>query len=77
MADDQSADPEWGLKEDADRAADRAAADLDAAYADGRRDQLEDDRRLLTWAYSKLAPYSFSRQEDALAMDELKLMLGG
>ena len=48
---------------------------LEEAYAEGRADQLEDDRRLLAWAYRKLSPYSFSKQEDALAMDEIKLML--
>jgi hypothetical protein len=45
------------------------------AYAEGRADQLEDDKRLLAWAYRKLMPYSFSKQEDALAMDEIKLIL--
>lgn len=48
---------------------------LEDAYAEGRADQLEDDKRLLSWAYRKLMPYSFSKQEDALAMDELKLLL--
>jgi hypothetical protein len=47
------------------------------AYAEGRADQLEDARRLLAWAYRKLLPYSFSKQEDALAMDEIKMMLMG
>lgn len=47
------------------------------AYAEGRADQLADDLRLLAWAYSKLEPYSFSKMEDALAMDEIKLMLMG
>jgi hypothetical protein len=58
-----------------------SAEDIDAlqqaAYAEGRADQLEDDRRLLAWAYRKLAAYSFSKQEDALAMDEIKLILMG
>lgn len=44
-------------------------------YAEGRSDQRADDIRLLAWAYRKLMPYSFARQEDALAMDEIKLML--
>lgn len=52
-------------------------ASPEEAYAEGRADQLEDDRRLLAWAYRKLLPFSFSRQEDALAMDEIKLMLMG
>lgn len=52
--------------------ADRA---LWKAYSEGRDDQLEEDKRLLAWAYRKLMPYSFSKQEDALAMDEIKLIL--
>lgn len=48
-----------------------------AAYAEGRADQLADDLRLLAWAYRKLMHHSFSKQEDALAMDEIKLMLMG
>lgn len=47
------------------------------AYAEGRADQLEDDRRLLAWAYAKLERFTFSKQEDALAMDEIKLVLMG
>lgn len=50
---------------------------LEQAYAEGRADQREDDIRLLAWAYRKLMPYSFSKMEDALAMDEIKLMLEG
>jgi hypothetical protein len=50
---------------------------LNDAYAEGRADQREDDRRLLAWAYSKLERVSFSKQEDALAMDEIKLILMG
>lgn len=30
---------------------------------------------LLSWAYWKLVNYSFSKQEDALKMDEIKLLL--
>lgn len=47
------------------------------AYAEGRADQREDDIRLLAWAYLKLLPFSWQKQEDALAMDEIKLMLEG
>jgi len=36
---------------------------------------IDDQQRLLAWAYRKLMPYSFAKQEDALAMDEIKLML--
>ena len=46
------------------------------AYAEGRKDQLDDDRRLLAWAYSKLHRVEFSKLEDALALDEIKLILG-
>ncbi len=58
-----------------------SAEDIDAlqqaAYAEGRADQLEDDRRLLAWAYSKLVYRSFDSMDDALAMDEIKLILMG
>lgn len=47
------------------------------AYAEGRADQLADDIRLLAWAYKKLQHVEFSKMEDALAMDEIKLMLMG
>ena len=57
--------------------ANKLPATTEDAYAEGRSDQFEDDRRLLAWAYAKLMPYSFSKQEDALAMDEIKLMLMG
>jgi hypothetical protein len=50
-------------------------AKLQEAYDEGREAQLEQDKRLLAWAYRKLLPYSFSKQEDALAMDEIKLLL--
>ena len=50
---------------------------LESAYAQGRADQLEDDLRLLAWAYRKLHHVSWTKQEDALAMDEIKLMLMG
>ena len=63
--------------EEAAELANTLPATPEEAYAEGRADQLADDLRLLGWAYRKLAPYSFSKQEDALAMDELKLMLMG
>lgn len=47
------------------------------AYASGRADQLEEDKELLAWAYAKLQPFSFSKQEDALQMDRIKLLLTG
>ena len=43
-------------------------------YAEGRYDEREDCMRLLNWAYRKLAHVSFSTQEDALMLDEIKLM---
>lgn len=46
-----------------------------AAYTEGRRDQAEEDRELLRWAYSKLHFVGFSKQEDALMQDRLKLLL--
>lgn len=33
------------------------------------------ERELLAWAYAKLQPFSFSKQVDALMMDEIKLYL--
>lgn len=47
------------------------------AYAEGRKDQREDDMRLLNWAYSKLQHVEWTKQEDALAMDEIKLIQMG
>lgn len=46
-------------------------------YSEGRKDALEEEKQLLAWAYRKLLPYSFAKQEDALAMDEIKLILMG
>lgn len=54
-----------------------AEAELTHAYAEGRKDEREDCVRLLSWAYSKLAYRSFDSQEDALALDEIKLILMG
>lgn len=48
--------------------------ELNAAYAEGRADERAECVRLLNWAYGKLQHVSFSKQEDALAMDEIKLM---
>jgi hypothetical protein len=44
------------------------------AYAEGRADERAENMRLLRWAYSKLVYRSFDNMEDALAMDEIKLM---
>ena len=46
-------------------------------YAEGRKDEREDNMKLLTWAYSKLQHIAFTKQEDALALDEIKLMMMG
>ncbi len=51
---------------------DEAARD---GYAEGRNDQREDDTRLLAWAYGKLRRVHFTKQDDALALDEIKLIL--
>lgn len=69
--------PEPLTSEEEAELANTLPATPDEAYAEGRNDQLDDERRLLAWAYSKLSAYSFSKQEDALAMDEIKLMLMG
>lgn len=45
------------------------------AYAEGREDQLQEDIRLLAWCYRKMMHFSFPKQEDALVMDEIKLLL--
>lgn len=47
------------------------------AYAEGRKDQAEEDKELLSWAYSKLVYRSFDNMEDALQMDRIKLILVG
>lgn len=49
---------------------DEAVAQREAALA-----ELERVRDMLIWANAKLQPFSFSRQEDALKMDEIKLYL--
>ena len=43
-------------------------------YAEGRFDERKDCMRLLNWAYRKLSPFTFPKQEDALMLDEIKLM---
>lgn len=48
-----------------------------AAYAEGRKDEREELTRLLAWAYGKLHLSSFSRLEDDLTLDEIKLVLMG
>lgn len=45
------------------------------AYAEGRADELEDCKPMLAWAYSKLHHVSFTKQDDALMLDQIKLLL--
>jgi hypothetical protein len=47
------------------------------AYAEGRKDEREEAARILAWAYRKLMYVRFSEQEDALMLDEIKLILTG
>ena len=49
------------------------AANVEAAWADELRDNAEHLERLLGWAYGKLAPFSMSKMDDALMLDEIKL----
>lgn len=53
---------------------DEAARD---GYSEGRDDERENCMRLLNWAYSKLVYRSFDNMDDALMMDEIKLMQMG
>lgn len=39
------------------------------------RDEIDRLREMVRWSYSKLHQFSFSKQEDALQMDEIKLYL--
>lgn len=41
----------------------------------GQSFHLAEDLRLIRWAYNKLHHLSFSKQEDALMLDEMKLLL--
>ena len=50
---------------------------LDDAREEGRQDAQADSHRLISWAYGKLQHIAFTKQEDALALDEMKLMLMG
>ena len=50
---------------------------LEEAYAEGRKDEREEMIRLLGWAYGKLSRFSYSKQEDALMLDEINLILLG
>jgi flagellar biosynthesis/type III secretory pathway protein FliH len=45
------------------------------AYAEGRREERAELEPLLAWAYGKLAYRSFDNIDDALKMDEIKLLL--
>ncbi len=38
-------------------------------------DELERRKDLLAWAYSKLRFYSYSKPDDAMKLDEIKLLL--
>ena len=38
-------------------------------------DEIERLRVLLAWAYGKLERFSFSKEQDALNMDEIKMLL--
>ena len=61
-------------REELDERIDEAQTD---AYAEGRREEREELTRLLGWAHTKLQPFSFSKQEDALMLDEINLILMG
>lgn len=47
------------------------------AYSAGRQDEREELARFLGWAYGKLSRFSYSKQEDALMLDEINLILLG
>jgi hypothetical protein len=48
---------------------------LSAAYEDGRADEHDDCKALIAWAYGKLYHINFTKQEDALMLDRMKLLL--
>lgn len=50
---------------------------LESAYAEGRKDEREELLALIGWAYSKLHQQNYAKQEDALRLDEMKLILIG
>jgi hypothetical protein len=58
-----------------DELKDRLDRECSDAYAQGRSDQLDDDKDLLRWAYSKLVYRSFNNMDDALQMDRINLLL--
>lgn len=39
------------------------------------QDEIDYRDELLAWAYSKLHSYSFSKMDDAMKLDEIKLLL--
>jgi hypothetical protein len=50
-------------------------AALQDAYAEGRKDEHADCIPLIAWAYGKLHHINFTKQEDALMLDRIKLLL--
>lgn len=36
---------------------------------------LDEINEMLSWAYQKLAPYSYAKQDDALMLDRIKMWL--
>jgi hypothetical protein len=50
-------------------------APLNAAYAEGRADEHADCKELIAWAYTKLHHINFTKMEDALMLDRMKLLL--
>lgn len=47
------------------------------AYAEGRKDEREELVPLLAWSANKMRPFSFSKIDDALKLDEIELILKG
>lgn len=54
-----------------------AGMGLDASERRELDPATENHKRLLAWAYSKLVYRSFDSMDDALAMDEIKLIVTG
>lgn len=67
--------PDVPTTEDAAELANALPATLQEAYADGRKDQLQEDVELLGWAYSKLCRLGFNSMESAMMMDRIKLLI--
>lgn len=45
------------------------------SYAEGRKDEAEDNMEMLSWAYGKLHHVAFTKMDDALMLDRIKLLL--